>query len=92
MKDLEVLQEERPKNYNHKVKAFFLGLMRQHTHQALADEKGLHLVEMRAENDYFPKVVASPAGEVRKEEDLDPNEVLDFELVSFTYRIPLLHF
>jgi len=43
-------------NGNHIVKAFFLGLMRQSTHQALADEKGLHLVELRAENGYFPKV------------------------------------
>ena len=29
--------------------------------QALADEKGLHLVEMRKENDYYPRVVASPS-------------------------------
>merc|ERR1711990_1436398 len=29
------------------VKAFVLGLLRQRTHQALADEKQLHLVEMR---------------------------------------------
>ena len=33
-----------------------LGLLRQKTHQVLADEKKLHLVEMRSENDYFPKV------------------------------------
>ena len=28
--------------------------------QELADEKRLHLVEFREENDYFPLVVASP--------------------------------
>ena len=62
------------------VKAFVLGLLRQRTHQALADEKQLHLVtntcsffliicpvrmnlkvEMRKENDYYPRVVASPS-------------------------------
>ena len=40
----------------HITKAFMLGLLRQKTHQVLADEKKLHLVEMRSENDYFPKV------------------------------------
>jgi small subunit ribosomal protein S5 len=48
-------------NVQHVVKAFMLGLLRQRTHQALADEKGLHLVEMRKENDYYPRVVASPS-------------------------------
>ncbi len=84
LKDLEVLHEG-ASNPNHKIKALFLGLMRQRTHQALADEKGLILVEMRAENDFYPRVVAEPreeAGRVRSKEDLDPNEVLDFELVS----------
>ena len=40
----------------HITMAFMLGLLRQKTHQVLADEKKLHLVEMRSENDYFPKV------------------------------------
>ena len=43
-------------NMQHITKAFVLGLLRQRTHQALADEKRLHLVEMRAENGYFPQV------------------------------------
>ena len=43
-------------NMQHITKAFMLGLLRQKTHQVLADEKKLHLVEMRSENDYFPKV------------------------------------
>ena len=42
------------------TKAFVLGLLRQKTHQTLAEEKRLHLVEMRPENDYFPRVLASP--------------------------------
>jgi len=71
-------------NVQHIVKAFMLGLLRQRTHQVLADEKGLHLVEMRHENDYFPRVVASPSnGKVRTKAEIDHNEILDFEMISF---------
>ena len=44
-------------NMQHITKAFMLGLLRQKTHQVMADEKKLHLVEMRAENEFFPKVI-----------------------------------
>jgi len=71
-------------NVQHIVKAFMLGLLRQRTHQVLADEKGLHLVEMRHENDYYPRVVASPSnGKVRTKAEIDHNEILDFEMISF---------
>lgn len=43
----------------------------------MADEKQLHLVEFREENDNFPVVVASPA-RVRTEDEIKPNEILDF--------------
>lgn len=56
IKDLYVQVEGATQNVQHLTKAFMLGLLRQKTHQALADEKQLHLVEMRAENDYFPRV------------------------------------
>lgn len=49
----------------------------QRTHQQLAEEKKLHLVEYRSENEYFPKVVASPS-EIRTKEELLKNETLDF--------------
>ncbi len=55
IKDLYVKLEGAPNNL-HIVKAFFLGMLRQRSHQTLADEKGLHLVELRAENDFFPRV------------------------------------
>ena len=42
------------------TRAFFLGLLRQRTHQVLANEKGLHLVELREENDNFPLVRSLP--------------------------------
>jgi len=89
IKDLEVTTEGSLRNPVHITKAFFLGLMRQRTHQELANEKGLHLVEFREENDFFPLVVASPeSGKVRTEADLEPNEILDFEQVVHDGHIP----
>jgi len=76
-------------NMQHIVKAFLLGLLRQRTHQALADEKQLYLVEMRQENDYFPKVVATPSnGKIRTKEEIGHNEILDFEMISFEGHLP----
>jgi len=76
-------------NMQHIVKAFILGLLRQKTHQVLADEKKLHLVEMRAENDYFPRVVASPSdGVVRTAAEIGHNEILDFEMITFEGNVP----
>jgi small subunit ribosomal protein S5 len=61
-------------NLQNVVKAFFLGLLKQKTHQQLADETKFHLVEFRRENDYLPVIVASPKGSVRK----DSKEAPDF--------------
>jgi len=49
----------------------------QKSHQQLADEKQLHLVELRAENEDYPVVVASPS-KVRKPHEVPSNEILDF--------------
>merc|ERR1712029_545102 len=77
------------RNPLHTTKAFFLGLMRQRTHQELANEKGLHLVEFREENDFFPLVGASPEnGKVRTEDELEPNEILDFEQIVHDGHVP----
>jgi len=71
------------------VKAFVLGLIRQKTHQTLADEKRLHLVEIKPENDYYPRLLASPSdGTVRTREEIDHNEILDFEMISFEGHLP----
>ncbi|XP_014610265.1 PREDICTED: 28S ribosomal protein S5, mitochondrial [Polistes canadensis] len=64
-------------NYQNIIRAFFEGLLRQKSFQEMADEKQLHLVEFRKENDYFPVVVASPA-QVRTSEQINPSEILDF--------------
>lgn len=49
----------------------------QRTHQQLAKEKKLHLVEYKAENEYYPTVVASPSV-VRTKEEIPKDENLDF--------------
>lgn len=46
----------------------------------LADEKKLHVVEFREENDYFPTVVASPAT-CRTLEEINADEVMDYTQV-----------
>jgi small subunit ribosomal protein S5 len=49
----------------------------QKTHQQIAEEKKLHLVEFRNESQMYPKVIASPAT-VRKPEEVSSTEILDF--------------
>ncbi|CAB4064187.1 RP-S5 [Lepeophtheirus salmonis] len=76
-------------NPQHIVKAFFIGLIRQRTHQDLANEKRLHLVEFREENENFPRLVATPEGSsVRTKAEILPNEILDFEMISFEGHMP----
>lgn len=65
--------------------AFFNALQKQETHQELADRMKYHLVEQRAENDWLPKVVASPQKEAirntnfRNDEDIEGS----FERIYF---------
>ncbi|XP_016842830.1 28S ribosomal protein S5, mitochondrial [Nasonia vitripennis] len=77
IKDLHV-KVEGSIHYQHIIKAFLIGLLRQKTHQQLAEEKKLHLVEMRKENLMYPVVVASPSV-VRKPEEVKSTEVLNFK-------------
>ncbi|CAK9808575.1 28S ribosomal protein S5, mitochondrial [Anthophora plagiata] len=74
-------------NTNHIVKAFFIGLLQQKTHEQMANEKQLHLVEMRKENNYFPTVLASPPV-VRDRSEIPPDENLDFNLYVMKGKIP----
>jgi len=84
IKDIRVIVEGRRSNKLNILKAFIIGLLRQRTHQELANEKKLHLVEMRAEMGNYPLVVASPEdGVVRTEEEIGKDEILDFEAVGF---------
>lgn len=77
--DLYAKVEGSTSNQINLTKAFFLGLMNQKSYQSLADERQLHLVELRNENFNYPKILASPSGEVRNESDIKAkNENLDF--------------
>ncbi|CAF1435657.1 unnamed protein product [Rotaria magnacalcarata] len=70
------------------TKAFIRGLLKQKTYQDWANEKQLHLVEYRPENDYFPRLLASPNNgrPVRTSLEIDPDEDLDFERLCFEGR------
>jgi len=77
-------------NMQHICKAFILGLLRQKTHQELADEKKLHLIEMRPEEDFYPRLVASPSdGKARTQAEIEHNEVLDFQMISYEGHLPV---
>ncbi|KAG5891649.1 hypothetical protein JTB14_020067 [Gonioctena quinquepunctata] len=75
-------------NVNNITKAFFLGLIRQKSPEEMAEEKKLHLVEICKENNYFPKVIASPK-ECRKAADISKDEILDFKQYCFDGRVIL---
>lgn len=64
-------------NLQHIIKAFFIGLLRQKTSMQFAEEKKLHLVEMKYENDMYPKVIASPPV-VRTEDEIPTSEIMNF--------------
>lgn len=79
IKDLYAKVEGPTKNYQCVTKAFFIGLHKQKSLQQIANEKGLHLVEMKKSRDYFPVVVASPE-KCRAEEEIGTTEQLDYRL------------
>lgn len=61
------------------TKAFFLGLMNQRRYEDMAEEKRLHLVELREENYHYPFVLASPKSQIRSDEEIrNSTENLDF--------------
>ncbi|KAG7297835.1 hypothetical protein JYU34_018578 [Plutella xylostella] len=88
IKDLRA-KVEGSDNLQHIVKAFFIGLLQQRNHQQLAEEKKLHLVEFKAENENFPKVIASPST-VRTKEEIGKDETLDFTQYVMNDRLILM--
>jgi len=63
------------------LKCFLKGLQRQETHQAKADRLGYHVVEFDELCHNFPRVLASPSGEVKTEPHDDYEEYLNQELI-----------
>ncbi|XP_046401697.1 28S ribosomal protein S5, mitochondrial isoform X2 [Ischnura elegans] len=74
-------------NLQHIVKAFFIGLLKQKTYQQIAEEKGLHVVEIRKDRDNFPSVVASPT-KCLTEEEIDRDN-LDYTQHGLDGRVVL---
>ena len=66
----------------------YVAFLLQKTYQDWANAKQLHLVEYRPENDYFPRLLASPNNgqPARTSLEIDPDEDLDFERLCFEGR------
>lgn len=60
----------------------------QKSHEQIAEEKKLHLVELCKENNYFPNVLASPTV-CRTEDEVDKTEILDFTQYCLDGRVLL---
>lgn len=58
----------------------------QKTHEEIAEEKRLHLVELIPENFYYPTVLASPSV-CKKEEEIDKDEIIDFKQYCFDGKV-----
>lgn len=73
------------------VKAFLIGLLQQKTHDQMAEEKKLFLVEFSRNNLYYPKVVGRPANlnTLRKADEISSDEILDFKQYCYNGKIPL---
>ncbi|RZF45003.1 hypothetical protein LSTR_LSTR001964 [Laodelphax striatellus] len=71
-------------NVKNVVKAFLIGLMKQKSHEQLADETGLNVVEFRQETEFYPEVVAAPI--VSRD---DVKEVPDYKQYCFDNKVVL---
>ena len=82
IKDIYCKVEGEPTNYLAICKAFFTGLVNQKTFQQMADEKRLHVVELKPQNDYYPRVMASPSPglKVRTGAQIGADEITDFRM------------
>lgn len=73
-------------NYLHITRAFFNGLNKQKTYQQMADEKRLNVVELIGEYNY-PVVLARPTNGCRSEDEISPDEILDYEMYIYNGRV-----
>lgn len=88
--DLYAKVEGSASNNINLTKAFFLGLMNQKSYEEMAEEKKLHLVDLREESSFFPKVLASPKDRVRTEYEIKtPEENLDFTYYIYDGKIKM---
>ena len=78
-------EKEADMNISYLVQCFLMGLMRQKTHQELADETGYLVVQTRPEEGNFPRLLAEP-----KEEKQNPreSEIPDYDLYCYKGAVP----
>ena len=84
--DIECKVEGSTKNYLNITRAFFNGLMKQKTYQQMADEKGLNVVELVGKYNY-PVVLARPSNGCRTEQEISPDEILDYNMFIYNGRV-----
>lgn len=75
-------------NLQHIVKAFFIGLLQQKTHHQIAEEKQLHVVQIRNDYNGLPRVVASPSV-CKTSDDIKRDEVMNFTQYALGNKIVL---
>ncbi|OQR73348.1 28S ribosomal protein S5 [Tropilaelaps mercedesae] len=76
--DMYAKVDTRNTNMLHLIRAFLLGLQKQKSHQDIAEEKRLHVVEFRPERSFFPEIIASPKNApVRTSDEIGSYEELD---------------
>ena len=63
------------------LKCFIKGVLEQETHQQKADRLGYHVVEFDELRHNYPRVLASPIGQVKSEPHDDYEEYLNQELI-----------
>ncbi|ESO03920.1 hypothetical protein HELRODRAFT_79614 [Helobdella robusta] len=80
IKDLHCKVENSTKNVQSVTRAFFDAVTHQETHAELAERMGYHVVEMKKEEDYFPRLIASPSTPANKKPIED--EVEDLEVCA----------
>lgn len=89
--DLYAKVEGVTRNQINVTTAFFLGLINQRNYQDIANEKRLHLVDVREENFYYPQVLASPESPILSDADLKrTNENLDFTYYIYDGKIKMI--
>ncbi|GAB6020644.1 28S ribosomal protein S5, mitochondrial [Chamberlinius hualienensis] len=88
IKNLTAKIDGRSKNIQNICKAFIMGLLQQKTHQKLAEQQKLYVVEFREENGNLPRVVAAPSEVVTKEQ-LPNGEVPDYNEIVSDGKVPL---
>lgn len=89
--DLYVKVEGKTRNPINLTKAFFLGLMNQRSYEDMAEEKKLHLVELREENFYYPQILASPKSEILSDDQLKSSrDNLDFTYYIFDGKVRMI--